>query len=109
MGLNIDFKKILQGAGISIVILQIASLVVSAIINIPVLQLGNAILLILLASGLTLFVETGFKLNQMNRWDFVRLFVYVGVLVALYIYLPDLYPDIFGIFKNGVFSAISPS
>ena len=101
-------KKLLLLVVVVIVILQIGSVLVSKIVDVPVLKMGSAILLIILASGLAILVNATFNFTKLRKEDMFYLFVLIGLGVALFIYLPTLFPELFSIFRQGIFSSISP-
>ncbi|MFA6074120.1 MAG: hypothetical protein WC758_08435 [Candidatus Woesearchaeota archaeon] len=104
-----DLKSLFITFIVAIFILQVGSIVVSKIVDVPVLKLGFAILLILLASALSLIVNIIFNIDYLKKETIFIFFIVVGMLVALFIFLPQLYPDIFSIMGGpGIFSVVSP-
>jgi len=108
--MKLESRKLITLLMVGLVIVQVSSLVVSKIINIPVIKLGNVILIILLASFLALLVNVSFNFKQLKREDIFFFFVIVGFLVLSYIYIPQYFPEIFSIIPGGegIFSVIVP-
>lgn len=106
--MTFEVKKLLQLSIVGLIILQIGSIITSKILEVEVLRLGWAILLLMLASGLSLLVSTSFKLQHLRKEDFFYFGVLVGLYVLIYIQLPIWFPELFSIFKQGIFSTINP-
>jgi len=103
---NLDPKKLMLLLIVAVVILQVGSILVSKIIDVPVLKLGFAIMLVILASGLAVLVNVSFNFGSLKKEDFLYLFIVVGACVGLYIYLPTYFPELFSIFRQGIFSSV---
>lgn len=104
---------LIQFAVIGIVIVWAVSLVIiplAALFNIviPKITLGSVFLIILATNILLILATVAPKVTDLKQNDFIVLFIAIGVNAALFIYLPDIFPDIFSIFKSGVFSVVSP-
>ncbi|MFH1365477.1 MAG: hypothetical protein ABIH28_02760 [archaeon] len=106
--MRFETKKLLQLSIVGLILLQIGSILVAKIIDVNVIRLGWALLLLMLASALSLLVSTSFKVEHLRKEDFLYFFVLVGAYVLIYIYLPQIAPELFSIFKQGIFSTISP-
>ena len=101
-------KKLLLLVVVGIIILQLGSVLVSLIIDVPTIKMGFAVMLILLASVLAVLVNVSFNFGKLRKEDFLYFFIVVGSCVSLYIFLPEYFPDLFSFFKSGIFSTISP-
>ena len=107
--MKIDIKSLLIGTLIVLIIIQSSSLVLSKVIGIPQLKLGDVILLIILASGLTVLIGASFKFGELKREDFLYLFILIGLMVIIYLYLPKYFPNIFSaVGGRGIFSTLNP-
>jgi len=105
--MRFETKNLLQLTLVVLVIVQISSWLLSEVTEIPMLRLGNAILLIVLASAMTILIGASFRFGKLRKQDILIFFVLVGVCVLAYVYLPE-YFDIFSTLRPEVFSALSP-
>ncbi len=105
---NLDAKKLLQLSIVGLILLQVGSILVSKIIDVNVIRLGWAILLLMLASALSLLVSTSFKVEHLRKEDFLYFGILVGLYVLIYIQLPSWFPEMFSFIKSGIFSTINP-
>lgn len=94
-----SLKKIAIGAIGAFFLVQILSLVISALFtSIPVFQGGTAILLMLLAIGIMTLFVVGTSVDELKKKESLVFVVIVFALIGLaYWKLPDIVPDIFSI------------
>ena len=104
---KLEPKKLLLTGTVALLLLQAFSLVVSTIFHIPTLKLGQAILLIILASGLAILINASFKFGELDNKDLFALAILVGMIVGAYKYIPIYFPDIFSVLKPEIFSVVN--
>jgi uncharacterized membrane protein len=106
--MKLEAKNLLQMVLVVITIIQISSWILSQFNIAPLFKLGQAILLIILASAMTVIIGAGFKFDRFDKFDLLYLFVLIGLMVLAYIYLPQYYPEIFSTIRPEIFSTINP-
>jgi len=108
--MKIDPKKIMTLAITGLIIIQAGSLLLSDLIGIPVLKIGQAIMIITLGLGLVILTSVSFNFSRLKKEDFFYFVIVAGIMYAIYIYLPNLeyFKEMFSVFRTGAFSVIVP-
>ena len=79
----------------------IGSWLLNQIFGTKILQIGRPLQVLIVASGLTIAFWVVIKRQgALDRGDIFTLVFLLGILGALFYYLPVLLPDIFSMFKN---------
>lgn len=89
-----------------LITIQAGSYVLSSLFSIPVLSLGRAILLVISFSAFALAITGSLQIGRTNKNDLIMLVAIVGLIIAIFKYLPEQFPEIFSIIKPTLFSAI---
>lgn len=102
-----NVRNYLVGVGVSLVVAQVVSFVVSQFSDIEVIPLGWSILLLASVVALSALYSLGTKIGDLDSQDILFAGIVLGGVVLFYYFVPQFTPEAFSIVPKQLNDVIS--
>ncbi len=93
--LYIGVRSYFIGVGVSIVVLQVISMLLNTIADVQLMKFGYAFLLLAAIVAISTLYTLGTRIGDLENRDILFAVLVLGGVVAFYYYLPQITPEIF--------------